>query len=187
MTLFYMLLRVINDKLPSLATTNATQESKHAIKGNGLTVGRLLSVKQPHVTIDDQDEQHDEDSGTLDNKAHSVLQESTTGPQGLLKSVLKLAGFADTTPGFEVFKKDSIEFLFLQPKTANYCSFEHLQTLLLPPAYMNKLQAVANDWFDELIPPLSDWAQRLTEHVVQSSYAAKFKQGVEEKSTRAPV
>eukprot|EP01031_Cornospumella_fuschlensis_P031821 gene31821-38477_t len=190
MTLFYMLLRLINDRLPSLGGGASNADTKHkahlqqSTKTGGLAAGRLLSVKHLNVAVQDEEEDIKiGDDSTADSKAPLNPQESS-GPQGILKSVLKLAGFADTTPGFEVFKKDSIEFLFLQPKTANYCSLEHLRSLLMPVAYMSKLEAVTNDWFDELVPALSDWAQRLTEHVVLSAYAAKLKQGTEEGSER---
>lgn len=186
-SLLYLLARLVTgDVLPALpekptfqpsqalAASSATaargKEDPSSSSGEGLAPGRLLSSSTTDTpTADKPSLQHKASTGSI----ATAGSEEAIGPKGVLKSVLKLVGFADVRPGHEVFKQDSIEFRLLQPSTNIYCTLEELHRLLLSTSQLGGVETTASEWLEELVRPLSSWLQRLTEHIL----AQKFRSG----------
>eukprot|EP01039_Chlorochromonas_danica_P004287 gene4287-4707_t len=178
-TLLYLLVQSLSDgQLPQLPTTAASMvapsdpsptppsaptplelSSKQTVHDISFSRGRLFRREHSRKRMEEQEKGKEE--------KESEGAKSSAEPSGLLKQVLKVVGFADSTPGQEVFSQDSVEFTLLQPSMQAYCSLDHLHRLLLPASMISPLEAVYIEWIDELKTPLNNWIQALLTHVVR--------------------
>lgn len=177
-TLLYLLVQSLSDgQLPQLPTTAASMvapsdlspippsaptplelSSKQTVHDISFSRGRLFRRELSKKRIEEQEKGKEE----RESEARSSPE-----PSGLLKQVLKVVGFADSSPGQEVFSQDSVEFTLLQPSMQPYCSLDHLHRLLLPASMISPLEPVYKEWIDELKTPLNNWIQALLTHVVR--------------------
>lgn len=179
-TLLYKIARIAsNGLLPPVPENNTMGDITEQVKPNkkandskGFAAGRLLSLGQ---TADNTDSP-DQDKG--DDHNADQAENPEVDSKGIASTILRMIGLHDR-PGREVFKQDSIEFLLIQPKTVTYCSLETLHALLLSDGQLGGIDALANEWIDDLIEPLNTWFQHLVDHIVSYQHISSRKENAD--------
>jgi hypothetical protein len=103
--------------------------------------------------------------------ASKAAAATAAGGKGMFGALLKLTGFADTTPGHEDFQAGSVEYALLAPRFSPYETLEETMKLLLPRGQVfpsTAVHDVLDGWLEELAPVVRQWLDAVTTHVLQA-------------------
>lgn len=189
-TILYRLARKLNPLLPvpqpptivnnnRAAAVDTITPGKAAAgtiaSGNNSSVTKLPAISMKNNASETTNtEEAKEETKDEENKAKAPPK----APKGVVASLLKVVGLADTTPGFEDFKKGTLEFQLLNEPARYYDDTDFLFRFLLPDTTFvaPNLHTMLEDLLEESLPLLREWFDKLMTHILHAVIAKRTKQ-----------